>query len=317
MHDKKRDTILVTGTIAFDLLLHYEGSFPEVVRKAEVLSVSFNTEKFIRNNGGTGANIARDLRLLDDHPLLVASIGPDGEDYLEELEAMEIDTRYVEVLPEHHTATGMACTDLEENQIWFFAQGADIHGTWPSEALKNESIAWAIIGKRYPQMMTEGILWCHENDVPVMFDPGQSVLHFTDKQLDDCVKNSTAVIANEYEWGILEKQSGMSPKKMLDFLDFAVITRGPNGLLILTKEEEIDIPRCDCAEMQNPTGAGDACRAGLLTGLVREWSLRDAGRLGASMGSFAVEQMSTIPDISIEEVWKRAEETYGVALPEM
>lgn len=311
--------ILVTGSVAYDLLLSYDGSFAEAVDPAHLdeLSMAFVTPRFARHHGGTAANVAWNLRLLRQDPLIVASIGRDGGEYVSLLEDRKIPATYIETVPAHATPTAIIATDTKQRQITFYHPGADAHGTWP-EALKDEreDIDYAIIAPRDARSMAEACAWCDTYAVPYLFDPGQQVLAFEQDALLTCIRNSRGVICNAYEWQLLSERTGFSTDAMLGETHLLIITHGDEGLSLYTKKETITLPACKAEKVVNPTGAGDALRAGIITGLAAKWKLRQCGQLGAALASFCVEHEGTLMDkIDVEEVYARAEATYGEKLP--
>lgn len=313
--------ILVTGSIAYDLLLHHEGSFTAAINpdRLEELSMAFVTPHFGRHHGGTGANVAWNLRLLNQDPLLVGTVGDDGGSYTALLQERMIDTSFVEQLPHCATATAIVATDDHEHQITFYHPGADARGSWPTHLEDHrEDIGYAIVSPRDATLMKEAMRWCRSMKLPTLFDPGQQVLSFARKDLGAAVKASSGVIANAYEWSLLSSSLGRSVTELLALTPMLIVTHGEEGLTLSTRDETVVIPACEPERVVDPTGAGDALRAGLLTGLAGGWSLLDAARLGASLASFVVEQEGTLLDrIDLNEVLGRAEATYGQVLPEL
>lgn len=322
--------ILITGSIAYDLLLGYEGSFADAIKGESIdrLSVSFFAPHLERHHGGTGANIAWNLRLLGGDPLLVGTVGTDGGSYCALLEERGIETSRIERRKDSITATAIIGTDNGERQIAFFHPGADALGTWPAYASKEAStgrpdlsderddISWAIVGARNPVLMMEAMCWCHKAKIPLLFDPGQLVIGLSPDELRSSVASCQGLICNEYEWKLFSERTGMKEKDVLTTADFLVVTQGDQGVALHSKSGAKKIPACTADHVVNPTGAGDAFRAGLLYGLHKKWNLTDCCRLGAAIGSFCVEIEGTLMDtLDLEEVWERAEKAYGQALP--
>ncbi len=310
--------ILVTGSIAYDLLLTYDGSFADAIDPAHIeeLSMAFVTPRFAKHHGGTGANIAWNLKLLNQDPLLIGSVGNDGGAYTALLEERNIDTRRVEMLHEHATATAIVATDSRERQITFFHPGADSAGSFPDLSDEREQISFAIISPRDAKLMMQAVDWCQEFAVPYLFDPGQQVIALSEDEIIRAISKCRGVIANAYEWSLISKRTSFSIDSLLKKSPLLVITHAEQGLTIYTPKEEIVIPPCRPEKLVNPTGAGDAFRAGFLTGLAAKWSLKMCGRLGASVASFVVEQEGTLLNtLDLNDVCGRAEMMYGEALP--
>ena len=310
--------ILVTGSIAYDVLLGYDGSFADALKSAdtEKLSVSFFSPRFTRHHGGTGSNIAWNLRLLGQDPLLVGTVGNDGGEYTSLMKDRGIDISRIQVLKDHVTATAIIGTDSSERQIAFFHPGADTHGSWPDLNDDREDIACALVGARDASLMLGAVAWLRKNKVPFIFDPGQQVLALGGDELKSSALASAGVITNEFEWEMLSEKTGCSVSDLLVSAPFVIVTRGENGMSLYTKEGEQKIVACTADKVVNPTGAGDALRAGLLTGIAHQWSLVDSSRLGAALASFVVEQEGTLLDaIDMDEMHERARQAYNKSLP--
>lgn len=310
--------ILVTGSIAYDILLGFEGSFLDTIRPESLdhLSVFHFSPHYTRQFGGTGANIAWGIATLGLSPLLVGTVGHDGQEYLNLLAEHGVSTQYVEKREQEVTATAIIGTDDGERQIGFFHPGADAKGTWPDLTAERSEIAYAISSPRDPLAMMACLTWCHEQGVPVIFDPGQQVHMFGNDELQRLVHLSAMVIVNAYEWKILQEKLGCNEKTIIDQVPIAIITKGEEGLTYIDSEGPHHVKACLPRQVVNPTGAGDALRAGLLSGLTSGWSLQSACQLGCAMGSFAVEIDGTL--IHVEhpsQIFERAQETYQEKLP--
>jgi adenosine kinase len=312
--------ILVTGSTAYDILLQYDGSFADAVGQADIerLSVSFFSPHYARHHGGTGANIAWNLRLLLQSPLLVSSVGSDGDEYRSLLQNNGVDVSHLELLPKHVTATAIIGTDDASRQIAFFHPGADAHGSWPALDARKSDIGYAVVAARNPVLMMEAVRWCEKQKVPLLFDPGQLIIGLSADELAAGIKASAGVICNAYEWSLLSEKTHMSVDDVLETGSFLVVTHGGDGLTIYVQGIEHVLQACPAEMVVNPTGAGDALRAGFLTGLMQGWDIRHCGMLGAALASFIVEQEGTLlHNLDLNRVLGRAETTYGEVLPEM
>ncbi len=311
--------ILVTGSIAYDVLLQYDGSFKDALKGSDLekLSVSFFSPHYARHHGGTAANIAWNLRLLQQEPMLVGTVGKDGGEYLALLEERGVLCDRVETLEKHVTATAIIGTDSAERQIAFFHPGADAHGSWPDLSDDREDIAWAIVGARNAELIMEAGRWLARARLPWIFDPAQQIIGLGETDLVTGIKTSSCVIANAYEWSLLSEKTGMSVEDVLKMNPLLIVTQGEDGMIIHSRKEgAIELAACKPDNVVNPTGAGDSLRAGLLTGLSKGWTLKQCGMLGASLASFVVEQEGTLIDfLDINDVMGRAETTYGETLP--
>ncbi len=310
--------ILVNGSTAYDVLLGYDGSFADAIDPSALdsLAVSFFSPHYARHHGGTGANIAWNLKLLGTEPMLVTTIGSDGGDYRTLLEDRDISVEYVEQLTSGATATAIIGTDSSERQITFFHPGADADGSFPDLSDRREEISHAIISPRNAVLMMEGVRWCEKYKVPFFFDPGQQVIALSDDELRFGVEHCAGLIANEYEWGLISNRLNITEENALLKTPMVIVTRGDAGVTCFCKDGALNVGPCTPEKVVNPTGAGDAFRAGLLTGLQAGWSNIDALRLGNAMGSLAVELEGTLIDhVDRDAVWSRAQIAYGESLP--
>lgn len=310
--------VLVTGSIAYDVLLSGGSSFADALKTASFddLSVSFVTPHFKRHHGGTGSNIAWNMKLLGGTPVLVGTVGSDGGAYLALLKERGISTEHIEQKNDQVTATAIIATDNSERQISFFHPGADSYGSWPDLSDEREDFAMAIVSARSIPQMTQAIDWCIRQKVPLLFDPGQQVHGFSDGELKRVIKGSRGVTVNTYESGLLQDRLKMKEEQLAQELSFLIVTRGEEGCTLYEDGKRSDLPACRADRVVNPTGAGDAFRGGFLTGIAAGWSLTDAAKLGAALGSFVVEQDGTLLEsLDVEEVWVRAEQTYKAKLP--
>ena len=314
--------ILVTGSIAYDVLLQYDGSFADAIKGSDLekLSVSFFSPHYSRHHGGTGANISWNLKLLNQDPLLVGTVGNDGGAYTALLEERGVGVDHIEQLDKHVTATAIIGTDSAERQITFFHPGADAHGSWPAKTLMDlrEDIAYAIVSPRNGVLMVEAGHWCSKVKIPWLFDPGQQIMGLSPDELEAAAKSSNGVIVNAYEWNLLSERLNRNVDAFLKINPLLIITQGEDGLTIYSREATKVLPACKADRFVNPTGAGDALRAGFLTGLAAGWTLEQCGRLGASIASFVVEQEGTLIDfLDVNDVRERAAMTYDAELPVM
>ncbi|MEK7563124.1 MAG: carbohydrate kinase family protein [Patescibacteria group bacterium] len=318
--------ILITGSIAYDLLLSYEGSFVDAIKGGSIdrLSVSFFAPHLKRHHGGTGSNIAWNLRLLGGDPLLVGTVGTDGGEYCALLEERGIDTSHVERRKDSITSTAIIGTDNGERQIAFFHPGADSLGSWPNLSEDRDDITWAIVGARNPVLMLEAARWCGTAGLALLFDPAQQIIALSADELRSAIGASRGVICNAYEWSVLSERTRMQAEDILRTAEFLIVTLGDKGVELHRKDSKDSedskevIAACEPERVVNPTGAGDAFRAGLLFGLEKKWDLADCCRLGAAMGSFVVEIEGTLlEDLDREEVWERATRTYKQSLPSL
>lgn len=308
---------LITGTVAYDLLLQSDGSFLDhLTETKESLSVVYLAQHFARHHGGTGANIAWNLRLLGGDPLLVATVGQDGGEYKALLHERGVDTTYIEQLNDFMTSTAIIGTDSHEHQIGYFHPGADSQGTWPSLNDERDDLSYAIMSPRDERLMDEGIAWCKSHQVPYVLDPGQRLTSYPTDSYRRAIEGSFGLIVNEYEWELTKKRLGVSEATILELTQQVIITLGENGAMLVDSSGAITVGGCMPDKVVNPTGAGDGFRAAYLYALDKGWSKTDALRLANAMGSFIVECEGTLLNqLDLDVLRSRAEQAYGEPFP--
>jgi len=307
---------LISGSIAFDLLLSHDGSFLAGIdpKNLDRLSVNYLAQGFVRHHGGTAANIGWHLALLGYQPVLAAAVGEDGTEYLNFLAKGGVDVSLVETRTDARTPTAIFATDSEERQISFFHPGADGLSSFPADI--GENTAYAILSPRNPMLMLKGAEVCAAKKVPYLFDPGQVVHAFGKDEFRRVLSAGAGLVVNDYEWGLASGILGWEEREVVDACGMLIVTLGEKGIRFVTRDGEIVVGACTAAQVVNPTGAGDAARAGLLHGLAAGWSLEHTGRLAAILGSLVVAQAGTLlPSLDMDAVQRLAEETYGERLP--
>lgn len=313
-------TFLVAGSIAYDMLLSYDGSFVDGidVNKLDELSVGYVTRHLVKHHGGTAANIAWNFALLKQSVMIAGSVGHDGDMYLKRLKEKGIDTSLVAQFPEHVTATAIIGTDSGERQITFYHPGADQETVPPDFSILKNKLSHVLVSPHNASSMEQTARACQEHGIPYIFDPGQQSLQFSRDDLRRMVHGSNAVIANAYEWSLLKEALQWTVNEVLEYTGLLVVTHGEHGLNIQTIEQSIQVKAVPTEKLVNPTGAGDALRAGFVTGLGLGWDVRDAARLGAALASFVVEQEGTqLGRLYMKELYGRAERAYGKGLPKL
>lgn len=309
---------LINGSIAYDLLLSHDGSFLSGIDPANLqnLSVNYLAQGFVRHHGGTAANIGWHLALLGNTPVLSGAVGEDGAQYLELLASKGVDVSQVESRSDALTATALIATDSSERQISFFHPGADGLASFPD--VLEKGFAYAIMSPRNPVLMLKGAEVCAEHGVPYLFDPGQVIHAFGKDELRRVVSRSAGLVVNEYEWGLASQIMEWKEDDVLQACGMLIVTLGEKGIKLVTRDGETVVGGCTAAAVVNPTGAGDAARAGLLHGLAAGWSVKHTGRLAAILGSLVVAQAGTLlPSLDMATIQKKALENYGEELPKI
>ncbi|WP_353151276.1 carbohydrate kinase family protein [Pollutimonas bauzanensis] len=282
------DKVLVCGSVAFDTIAVFEGHFKEHILADNIqsLSVSFFVPTMRKEYGGCAGNIAYNLRLLGGNPLPVGTVGADAADYLSYLQDLGIDTSLIRVIPDLYTPQCFITTDLDNNQIASFHPGAMMVSA--ENDLTGHPAAWGIVAPDAKDGMFAHARRLHAQGIPFVFDLGQAMPLFSGDDLNEMLTLAQILTANDYEASIVAQRTGRSMSEIAQSLQAVVVTRGSEGATLYTGGETIDIAPVKAEFVVDPTGCGDAHRAGLLYGLTQRWSLVDACRLANVMGSFKI-----------------------------
>lgn len=280
--------VLVCGSIAFDSIAVFEGRFRDhiLADNLKSLSVSFFVPSLRREYGGCAGNIAYSLKLLGGHPVPVGTVGQDADDYLQRMRALGIDTRMVRVLTDAYTPQCYITTDLDGNQIASFHPGAMLRSA--ENDLGGQSAAWAIVSPDAKDGMFAHAQRLRASAIPFVFDLGQAMPLFDGDDLRRMLGLASILTANDYEASVIVDRLGEPIESIADRLQAVVVTRGGEGASLYTSAGRTDIAPMPITKVVDPTGCGDAHRAGLLYGLVNGWSLRDACCLANVMGGFKI-----------------------------
>jgi len=290
-------TIIVTGSVAFDYLLTYPGRFCEQILPEHLhkLSVSFLVDSKQSFWGGTGPNIAYSLALLGNRPKLFAAAGKDFGEFQQWLETQGVDTSLMGIFPDEFTATFNVITDLDHNQIASFHTGAMARARELTlRKFDGEQIDLVIISPNDPEAMHKYACECRELGIPFVYDPSQQLARMDGTRLVESMTGARVLTVNEYEFEMVREKSGLDEAALLELVDTIVVTLGANGSRIIRRGFEMFIPAASTAQVLDPTGVGDAFRAGLLTGLVRGYSWEVTCRLASLAATYAIEQCGTM-----------------------
>lgn len=264
--------ILVAGSIAYDHLLHYHGKFQDLFLPDQLhaLSISFGVTEKAFFLGGCGGNISRHLKKLGIEPLLVGFAGNDFDRYETKLREEKISTQYLLRTLEKSTAKATIVTDDENHQLAFFNFGAQDTFRMKEikileKQLKHESPSFAILSPTNPDLITMLAGWCQKRSVPYFFDPGQAMPQFAKHDLQWLTKGAFGLFVNEYEMNMICKYLGKTPEKLYRSCQLVVETLGEKGSLVTFQGKTFKIPAYPVNKRFDPTGAGDAYRAGFLS----------------------------------------------------
>jgi len=281
--------ILICGSIAYDNIMVFPGRFRDHIlpEQIHILNVAFLVPELRREFGGCAGNIAYNLKLLDSDPLVMGTVGDDSLLYFERLERLGIGLDYVRQVPGTLTAQAFITTDLDDNQITAFHPGAMNH-SHENKITRQLGASLAIVAPDGKEGMLQHARALAELGVPFMFDPGQGLPMFSGEELLAFVQQASYLAVNDYEGRVLEERTGRKLEDLAARLKALILTRGAEGSIIYANGKRIDIPCAKAKAVVDPTGCGDAYRAGLLYGIVSGFDWMKTGRLASLMGAIKV-----------------------------
>ena len=287
-------SLFVTGSVSFDQIMSMPGRFADYLQpdKLHILNVSFLMETFTRHFGGTAANQAYTLALLGLKPKLAAAVGTDFGNYRTHLTKAGVDLSLMAKIKDK-TATGFAMTDRDNNQVWGFYSGAMKQANKLSLKEHLASQDWVAITPNDPRAMINYVRQAKAVGASYLYDPAVQIPRFSRQQLQAGIAGAKIVIGNDYEIALLLKNSGLTQEKIIKNNTILISTGGAKGSLIITGNEKLLIPIAKAKSAVDPTGAGDAYRAGFLAGYLRDLPLPVCGRMGALAAAYTVEKFGT------------------------
>ena len=282
---------LVTGSMAYDTIMVFPDRFRNhlLPDQLHILNVCFLTPEMRREYGGTAGNIGYNLKLLGDDPLLMATVGEDIEPYFSRLDALGIARTHLKRIGGEFTAQAFITTDLDDNQITAFHPGAMNH-SHENRVDATLGVGLAIIGPDGKEGMLQHSRQCAAHRIPFLFDPGQGLPMFSHEELLEMVRLADYLAVNDYEGKLLEEKTGRSLEDLARELKALIATQGARGSVLFVSGKRIEIPAVKAEAIVDPTGCGDAYRAGLLYGIARGWDWENTGRLGSLMGAIKIAQ---------------------------
>jgi len=282
-------TSLICGSLAFDTIMSFGGRFSEALLADQLhkINVAFLVPGIRREFGGCAGNIAYNLKLLNGDPLIMATIGQDSAPYIDRLDKLGISRRCIKMIDSSYTAQAFITTDIDSNQITAFHPGAMAmsHQIKIADAGK---VSIAIIAPDGRDGMIEHARDCAAANIPFIFDPGQGLPMFNGEELTHFIELATYVAVNDYEAELLTERTGLSFQQIAERVSALIVTRGEQGAEIFTSDGRLDVPVVKVADIVDPTGCGDAFRAGMLFGLTRGMDWMTIGRLSSLMGAIKI-----------------------------
>jgi adenosine kinase len=309
-------TALICGSMAYDTVMVFEGKFRDHIlpERMHVLNVAFLVPAMRRNFGGCAGNIAYNLKLLGGEGLIMATVGHDFAPYAAWLERSALRQTHVRVVADQFTAQAYITTDLENNQITAFHPGA-MNYSHLNRVSDSTGIRIGIVAPDGRQGMLEHAEQFAAAGIPFIFDPGQGLPMFGEVELHAFVERASWVAVNDYEASLLSERTGWSLEKMATQVRALIVTRGAEGSWILADGQRLEIPVAKTARVADPTGCGDAYRAGLLYGLERGCDWHTTGRVASLLAAIKIEQHGTQQHhFSVDEFDERFRTEFGYSL---
>lgn len=329
MLEAKERRVWVTGSLGFDVIMDFPGLFSDRIMpdRIHALSLSFLVDRMERQHGGTAGNIAYTLKLLDIDPLIVSAAGNDFSPYREFLNDHGITTEFICVYPDTGTGVYTVITDKDDNQIGAFFIGATKYNhdltleplliaKMKVEGEKTQvSSHFVVIAPNSPEAIAGYVAECQIMGIPYMYDPAFQIDHFTGEELAKAVRGTALLIGNDYEIALIERKMGVSHDFLVSMAPITITTLAGKGSLIETRTDRFEIPSATPKEVIDPTGAGDAYRAGFLAGFLRGLTLPVCGRMGSVAATYAVENYGTQRHtFTLDEFIRRYEANFGTSL---
>jgi adenosine kinase len=285
---------LICGSVAYDTIMVFPDRFKAHILpdKLHMLNVAFLVPQMRREVGGCAGNIAYNMGLLGDVGYPMGGIGRDFQPYREWMQKHGMSEKYLVTIPEEHCAQAFITTDLDSNQITAFHPGAMNH-SWKIKVPANDGISIGVIAPDSRQGMLEHAEQFKAAGIPFIFDPGQAMPLFEGDDFRRFITIADWLAVNDYEWALLQERTGWSVAECTKHVKALIITRGSEGSVIHTNGKSYEIPCAKAKEVVDPTGCGDAYRAGLVHGILRGLDWETTGRIASLMGAIKISVRGT------------------------
>lgn len=292
-----KQKILVSGSLAYDKIMDFNGQLKDhiMIDKIHKLSVSFMVNKLKINFGGTAGNIAYNLKLLDLEPIIISQAGDDFLNYKKWLLKNKISLEQIKIIKNKNTATAYIITDKVDNQITALhlaTMGVPVNIN-QQKIKKIGKVDLAIVSPGNKEDMLKAVKVYKKMGITYIADPGQQIPVFNSQEMDNFIKGARVLIVNDYEFDLIRKKITKTQKQIEKMVEILVITYGSVGSKIFSNNKMIKIKAVQPQKIADPTGAGDAYRAGLIKGLIEGWELKKSGELAAWVAKHAVEHYGT------------------------
>lgn len=306
--------VIVTGSLGYDYIMDFPGRFADRIMpdKIHKLSLSFLVDKLTKQFGGVAGNIAYTLKLLGADPLIVACAGNDFTPYRKHLMKHQIRTSQIKEYKDESCSLYSVVTDQDDNQIGSYFVGVMKHA---KDLRLPKNTNFVIIAPTDPTAMKKYVKECRLLKLPYLYDPAFQIATFTADELKEGIEGAALLIGNDYEIALIEERMGISHEELLTMTPVVITTIGAKGSIIETRKEAIHVKPAKPKNTSDPTGAGDAFRAGFLAGYLRKLDLATCGQMGSVAAVYTVEKYGTqTHTFTKKEFCKRYEENFGQKL---
>ncbi len=308
---------LICGSIAYDTIMVFNDHFKNHIlpEKIHILNVAFLVPDMRREFGGCAGNIAYNLQMIGGAPLIMATVGDDYQPYDYRLQKLNLAQTHIRSVRDTFTAQAFITTDLADNQITAFHPGA-MNFSHQNHVTDAKDVSLGIIAPDGRDGMVQHAREFHEAGIPFLFDPGQGLPMYNGEELLDFINKADYVAVNDYEGQLLQERTGCTLEALAKLVKGLVVTKGAEGSVIYANGQQIEIPCVKPDAMVDPTGCGDAYRAGLLFGIANNMDWQTTGRLGSLMGALKIAQRGgQNHSFSRDEINQRYFEAFGSRIP--
>jgi adenosine kinase len=307
---------LICGSVAYDTIMVFQDHFKKHILpdQIHILNVSFLVPDMRREFGGCAGNIAYSLKMLGGDPLIMATVGQDWQPYAYRLDKLRLSQAHVRQVPEAFTAQAFITTDLDDNQITAFHPGA-MNFSHLNHIGDAKDVGLGIVSPDGRAGMLQHAREFHEAGVPFVFDPGQGLPLFNGEELMAFIRQADYVTTNDYEAQLVQERTGKTVEELSKLVKAFVVTQGAQGSLVYSKNGMETIPTVKAARVLDPTGCGDAYRAGLLYGVANDMDWATTGRLASLLGAIKIAERGAQNHVfTRDEIGVRFKEAFGRAL---
>ncbi|MDE1957576.1 MAG: carbohydrate kinase family protein [Xanthomonadaceae bacterium] len=307
---------LICGSLAYDTIMVFQDQFKNHILpdKVHILNVAFLVPRMRKEFGGCAGNIAYNLRLLGGDPRPMATVGQDFGPYRKHFESCGVRLDCVREIEDLYTAQAFITTDLDDNQITAFHPGAMMRSA-ENHVRDVADVEFGIVAPDSREAMLQHAAEFAGRGVPFIFDPGQAMPLFNGEEFRALIEQAQYVTVNDYESQLLQQRTGWSEKQIAERVNAYIVTRGPNGSLIHTARQTVEIPPAHERRVSDPTGCGDAYRAGLIFGIMKGMDWATTGRIASLMGALKIEHPGTQNQrFSHDEFAEQFRQQFGYAL---